>query len=36
VSGPVDRLGRKPGGRFSRDVLAAAGTLERLISSGRP
>ncbi|HEY7438159.1 MAG TPA: IclR family transcriptional regulator [Acidimicrobiia bacterium] len=32
VSGPVDRLGRKPGARFSRDVLAAAGTLEHLIS----
>jgi DNA-binding IclR family transcriptional regulator len=34
VSGPVDRLGRKPGGRFSRDVLAAATSLEQLIEPG--
>lgn len=31
VSGPIDRMGRKPGGRWAADLLAAAEALTRLL-----
>ena len=35
VSGPVDRLGRRPGARFAPEVVAAARDLERRAGLGR-
>ncbi len=32
VSGPVDRIGRKPGSRWANDLLAAARDLEKALA----
>jgi DNA-binding IclR family transcriptional regulator len=32
VSGPVDRIGRKPGSRWANDLLAAARSLEKALA----
>jgi len=34
VSGPVDRLGRRPGDRLAADVVAAAGVLTSMLGAG--
>jgi DNA-binding IclR family transcriptional regulator len=32
VSGPVERIGRKPGSRWANDLLAAARDLEKALA----
>lgn len=35
VSGPIDRMGRRPGSRWAADLLAAADAIHKRLQSGR-
>jgi DNA-binding IclR family transcriptional regulator len=35
VSGPIDRMGRRPGARWAADLLAAADAIHKRLQSSR-
>ena len=34
VSGPIDRMGRRPGARWAADLLAAADAIQKRLTAG--
>ena len=36
VSGPIDRMGRRPGARWAADLLAAADAIHKRLQASRP